>query len=263
MSILSHEEILTLHKAAEAAGLAPLRTTLLAGLDPQIVSSIAEGSTAAAGLLHDLTHLNALDGGAALVVWLANAVRLSGGRTQISTFEEALDRLQARSPGVPPARAEAQDANRPVRATEPALCAPHHGPTRIYVTSELWDVTLPLQADLAAPAGLVLDRIIEACRLPRSVQHDDRVGFRLNYSLSVRDRALGRSEPLGAQGIDAGDVLSLVTKIMPFAGATPVEGEMGTVSFRRSGDSPRNEADRARIRDVFRRAGLLGAERGQ
>jgi hypothetical protein len=140
----------------------------------------------------------------------------------------------------------------------PALGDPRHGPVRLYVTSELWDVTLPLHADLTAPAGVILDRIIEALRLPRSLQHQDRVGVRFKYSLSVRGRTLARAEPLEEQRIHEGEVLWLVTKLLPFAGIEPAEGSMEGAMFRGGGDSDRDEADRERIMGVFRRADLLG-----
>jgi hypothetical protein len=246
MGILPHEEILKLHEAAVAAALAPDRAALLAGLDPRLVAGLKGASSPAATLLRDLTDLNALHDGASLAIWLANAARLSAGRMETSTFEEALDKLRAPDPG------------RPVRAGQSTLCDLRHGPTRLYVTSELWDVTCPLQADLAVPAGLLLERILEALRLPRSLQHDDRAGVRFKYSLSVRGLTLARAEPLSDQGIHAGDVLWLVTKLVPFAGTEPVEGLMQAAMFRGGGDLERDEADRERIRDAFRRAGLLG-----
>jgi hypothetical protein len=146
-----------------------------------------------------------------------------------------------------------RDPSRP-----PPLGDPRHGPARLHVTSDLWDMTLPLQADLAAPAGVLLDRVIEALRLPRSVQHDDRIGFRLKFSLSARDGTLSRSEPLREQGVHEGDTLWLNTKYLPFAGAEPVEGAMESALFRGRGDRDREEAERERIREVFRHAGLLG-----
>jgi hypothetical protein len=135
---------------------------------------------------------------------------------------------------------------------------PRFGATRLFVTSDLWDQTRPVQADLAAPAGVILDRVVAGLGLPATLDHGGRVGVRLKYTLSARGRTLARAEPLRDQEVGEGDVLSLVTKVLPFAGADPFEGSMGGAMFRGGRDEDREEADRELLRGVFRRAGLLG-----
>jgi hypothetical protein len=240
MGTLKREEISNLCEVAQTAGIASSRDALLSGLSTWVIAGMKTDATPAAQLLLDLTDLNERDEGTAIAIWLANAVRLSGGRKEATTFQEALDGLWSRLP-------------------DPSgLGDPRHGPTRIYVTSDLLALTLPVQVDLAAPAGVVLDRIIEARRLPRSVHYEDRIGLRLKYWLSARHRILERAEPLDAYGVRAGDVLSLVTKSEPFAGADPIQGALHDVTFRKAGGLAGDERERELIRDAFERAGLIG-----
>lgn len=97
MGIVSREEILRLHAAVVHVGLD--RQVLLGGLDPAFIALLHKGDTPAEQILLDLETLNAVevltDRTVPLAVWLANAVALSGPRTERPMFESALARLLA------------------------------------------------------------------------------------------------------------------------------------------------------------------------
>jgi hypothetical protein len=52
----------------------------------------------------------------------------------------------------------------------------NRGPQTIYVTSEQFGITVPLDADLEEPAGVYLDRIITGFKLPRVLDYEGRMG---------------------------------------------------------------------------------------
>jgi hypothetical protein len=98
MTILSHAEILTLHRAAVATDLAASRDALLAGISADYVASLRIMRAPSEQLLSDLHTLNAagslVDRSVPLVDWLANAVALTSSRAESSVFKELLRRAR-------------------------------------------------------------------------------------------------------------------------------------------------------------------------
>lgn len=96
MSLLPHEEILTLTDAATSASLP--RGALLSGLDPRLVGQMPSVPNSKGQILVDLSHLNEIgdlaDGTRPLIVWLQNAVTLTMPRAQASIFEASLGKIQ-------------------------------------------------------------------------------------------------------------------------------------------------------------------------
>ena len=96
MSILTHDQLLTLHGAARRAGLGASRHALLLGIEDDVVANLQITSQQGDQLLSDLVALNNLerlpDGTAPLLVWLANAATLAGSSAEALVFRAALDR---------------------------------------------------------------------------------------------------------------------------------------------------------------------------
>jgi len=60
---------------------------------------------------------------------------------------------------------------------------PERGSATIYITSEYFGITVPLDADLDTPAGVYLDRILNDFKLPRTLDYEGRGGVRYGYRL--------------------------------------------------------------------------------
>ena len=97
-SILDHEEILKLRAAVISARLSGGRGGLVAGIPAEFVASLPDAKAAGEQVLTDLDALNTAgalaNGSVPLVIWLSNAIALSGGRQEARVFEEALERCR-------------------------------------------------------------------------------------------------------------------------------------------------------------------------
>lgn len=101
MSILSHPEILKLHRAALSFHLEDARDELLRGIDPGVVRGLPTRPTGSEQVLSDLTELNRIralpDGSIPLRLWLLNASDLVP-RAAAGAFSEALDLVSRAGP---------------------------------------------------------------------------------------------------------------------------------------------------------------------
>lgn len=102
----------------------------------------------------------------------------------------------------------------------------------IYLTSELFGLTMPLHLDFHAPIGVHLDHVRTQLGLPVQQTVRERIGVRYEYRLLHNDRALLRSSSLAQQGVAPKDVLWLQVEMQPFAATTPDAGELEPVRFR-------------------------------
>lgn len=97
--VVGHSQILRVHAAAIATGLAAKRDALLAGLSRRLVADLRSDSSPDAQLLGDLDHLNDCgrlpDGSIPLQTWLENAVALCAPRAEVEVFREVLALVQA------------------------------------------------------------------------------------------------------------------------------------------------------------------------
>lgn len=109
---------------------------------------------------------------------------------------------------------------------------PVPGSETIYVTSEAFGITTPLKANLEAPAGLYLDRIITGFKLPKVFDHEGLVGARFSYRLMHQDKPLDRATPLAAQNVKDKAVLWLETTITPYSQSEPLHGTLQSMAFR-------------------------------
>jgi hypothetical protein len=129
-----------------------------------------------------------------------------------------------------------QVSGRPVANGKTPLSEDQDGAT-IYLTSELFGLTQPMRVDLAAPSGVLLDRVVRDLSLPRQLGVGDTIGVRYEYRLVSADKPLVRGQRLAAQGVAPGDVLSLEVEMIPFAKGQPVSGVLAAATFR--GAEPR------------------------
>jgi len=102
----------------------------------------------------------------------------------------------------------------------------------IYLTSELFGLTMPLQLDFQIPIGIHLDRVRTELGLPDQQTVRERIGVRYEYHLLHNDQRLSRSSSLAQQGIAPKNVLWLQVEMQPFAATTPAAGSLEPVSFR-------------------------------
>lgn len=123
----------------------------------------------------------------------------------------------------------------------------------IYVTSELFGVTVPIRVDRSAPTGVLLNRVVDDLSLPTVWEHRGRVGIRFDYSLLVDGVALEPSESLESQHVDAGTVLWLESALHPTTATAARSGELGSATFRGRSDptsAARHMARRALVRSI-------------
>jgi hypothetical protein len=134
-----------------------------------------------------------------------------------------------------------KETQRPV-ASVAATPNPEHSSATIYITSEYFGITVPLDANLETPAGVYLDRILSDFNLPRTFDFEGRAGVRYGYRLMNRKLPLERAIPLASQGVKNRSILWLETTITPYSQAEPVRGTLTPTVFR--GPHSRKEEDR-------------------
>jgi hypothetical protein len=105
--MLSHDEILELQAAVVSAELGLRRNGLLTGVNSGFVATLEKAGASGEQTLTDLGAINAAgalgDGTVPLVVWLKNAVRLAGGRTEAEIFKRTLARVTGSTAALEPA----------------------------------------------------------------------------------------------------------------------------------------------------------------
>jgi hypothetical protein len=115
----------------------------------------------------------------------------------------------------------------------------------VYITSDLFALTMPLQLDLTLPVGIHLDRLITYLKLPRQFDYEGRLGIRYEYRLVQDGTALVRGKSLAIQGVKYGSILWLEVEMMPFAAITPTQGELVSATFRGDEKTERTQAKKA------------------
>jgi hypothetical protein len=135
-----------------------------------------------------------------------------------------------------------------------------HGPATIYITSDEFSITVPLDANLEEPAGMSLDRIITGFKLPRVLDYEGRMGVRFGYRLMNGDRPLDRGIPLAAQGVKDKGVLWLETTMTPYSHSEAAYGTPKPVVFR-GGRSRIEEKEKAHIEALARQEYLAAIRR--
>jgi hypothetical protein len=155
-------------------------------------------------------------------------------------------------------RAAAASSGRPVGQATVEVNEDQGGET-IYVTSELFQLTMPLKVSMDAPSGVYVDRLVSDLMLPRQHDHQGIIGVRYEYKLVYQNHPLARELSLKSQGIRANSILWIEVDMKPFASRPPVGGALTTVTFRGESDEDEAEAHREARRALMTalsRAGL-------
>lgn len=106
------------------------------------------------------------------------------------------------------------------------------GGVRVYITSELYGFTHPARAQLDEPAGVLLDRTLQALGLAKELRDPNgRIGLILEYSLQLDGRALARNRSLRSQGALEDAVFQLVVNARISAATAPQGGAAQPVQF--------------------------------
>lgn len=116
----------------------------------------------------------------------------------------------------------------------PRLPIPPTGGATIYITSELFDFTVPVDVDPDVPVGVHLDRIVKALGLPtyHPLDRKGRIAVRVSYVLLHGERRLRPTDTLTKSGVGQGEVLGLESHFQ-FSGASePVTAESGGGTYR-------------------------------
>jgi TIR domain len=152
-------------------------------------------------------------------------------------------------------RAAAATTARPVGQPARARLTEDDGGDTIYVTSELFQVTVPVRVLLDAPVGVCVDRLVSDLGLPRQLDHQGIIGLRFRYDLQHGDQRLAKDSSFRTQGIEPGAVVTLITAPVMFAADAPVEGSLSSARFRSSDEPAYADAQRA-VAAAVARAGL-------
>jgi hypothetical protein len=137
-------------------------------------------------------------------------------------------------------RSAEKETQRPV-ASVAILQNPEQGSSTIYITSDYFGITVPLDADLETPAGVYLDHILSDFKLPSTMDYGGRAGVRYGYRLMNNNQPLERAIPLASQGVKNKSILWLETTVTPYSQSEPVRGTLSPTVFR--GSRSRNEVD--------------------
>jgi hypothetical protein len=126
----------------------------------------------------------------------------------------------------------------------------------LYLDSAEFGITLPMKVDLNTPAGVYLDRLIQAYDLPTILDYKGRSGVKYAYSFVLGQRGLERGKPLASQGVGDKSIVTLETKMTPFSQTSAVSGSLGDATFR-DGEEPKvMSLARAELLDRIVRNGL-------
>lgn len=145
------------------------------------------------------------------------------------------------------------ETGRPV-ANVPLEHSAINGQGTVYVTSDLFGITVPMKTNLQDPAGVYLDKIVTGFGLPRVFDHAGRLGVNFDYRFIYRDKPLDRAKSLMAQDVRDMGILWLETTMIPYAQIEAVKGAIRPTVFRgnsaRSRDNELGEV-KALAREIY------------
>jgi len=153
-------------------------------------------------------------------------------------------------------RAASEATGRPVAQPTTRVAQDEQGDT-IYVTSELFQLTQPLKIAMSAPAGVLLDRLIQQLNLPRQQDVRGVIGIRYDYRLVFDGRRLARNEGLVSQDVRPLAVLQFEVEPTMFSVGAPVDG-IAKTTFRDGPDERVEALEEAKrlLKSAVQRAGL-------
>lgn len=128
--------------------------------------------------------------------------------------------------------ADATAARSKGRPIVPGSCLAQQDGRSVYLSSQLFGVTLWITLAPTLPSLALLDRIIGQLDLPRRVAYGDRIGMLFEYTLVHENKKLDAVETLDSRQIRDGAILELEVRAIPFAASSPIAGAMETTLFR-------------------------------
>lgn len=100
---------------------------------------------------------------------------------------------------------------------------------KIYLRNETYDRTLPLEVDMNAPAGMIIEKAICTYDLPLDRTVLGREAIRFVYSISNGNRRLDPARSLTEQGAADGTVLNLEIRVLVRTGGSGTGTELETL----------------------------------
>jgi hypothetical protein len=140
-------------------------------------------------------------------------------------------------------RAAETDSRKPVGAPRTESLPRLEEAATVYIDSEQFGMTAPVDVKLEEPAGWLLNRVVASFGLPSELSYSGKLGVRFSYQLFDKESVLARTQSLAEQGITAGRVLTLETTMTPFSTSAPVQGQHSPTVFRGGPDA--NDRDTA------------------
>jgi hypothetical protein len=124
-------------------------------------------------------------------------------------------------------------SNKEIGAPRVGLPEPTAGAS-LYVSSDLFDIVMPTNAQLSMPVGALLTSTLQWLSLPSHQQLDPRgrLSVKMSYELAVGTTVLPRNQTLLQAGVREGDVLQLMTYCEIISATEPVSGGSGKLAFR-------------------------------
>jgi len=123
-----------------------------------------------------------------------------------------------------------QHTKRPVAdASGRPLAAP--GQHTIYLTSDLFGITVPVKVGTSDDARSLMELIITRFNLPTALDHEGKFGVRIAYRLMYEHQPLDPSRTLMQQVPDRA-VVWVETEVTPFAHVEPLSGELQVALYR-------------------------------
>jgi hypothetical protein len=126
--------------------------------------------------------------------------------------------------------------------------------TQVFVTSEVFAITVPIRTTLAEPAGAFLYRLVTTLGLPIVFDYQGRLGVRFEYALTHDQTMLDSTRALDAQGVRENDLLWIETRMRPYSATAPASGRLDGATLR-AGSPERLDALEF-LRQEARRRGL-------
>lgn len=228
--LLRHEDILSLRAAAVSAGLTGSRGALLACVPADVVASLPVASIPGEQVLMDLDALNTMsvlaDGCVPLLVWLANACALAGGRPESQVFLMVVDRcrnsdLCLDAPQAFPIMSSGADATDSRRATAAGAAAASSTITITKKEPEMVHLVVELvrkgeRHDIEAPLCMLASEFLAELLIAFDIPRSDSGGHPLNWRIDnrTRGRSLDPNRTLEENELEELAVLRLVCAIV-------------------------------------------------
>ncbi|MEJ7739260.1 MAG: toll/interleukin-1 receptor domain-containing protein [Chitinophagaceae bacterium] len=122
-------------------------------------------------------------------------------------------------------------SSKPVASSE-AFGQIESGNETVYITSDLFGITVPVKLDLHEPIVVIINRIVHHLKLPKDISYNNLIGLRLEYNLVHEDKILDKNLCLADQQVRANQVIWLETKATQYAQATPYHNENRSSGYK-------------------------------